>query len=401
MAPIFGLILFSLLSVTRLESAEDSGRSGATLYKEYCLVCHGDKGDGNGFAAEYLDPRPRDFTSGKFKIRSTTSLPTDEDINRIITKGIPGTLMPAFEFEKELKKVEIKTLVAYVKSFTDVFDGVTPEPILFPKPPSKTEELLAMGEKLYVEGGCGACHGPTGKGDGPSAETLQDDWGYPIPPYDFTIPGRMKGGSTVSDVYRSFVVGIGGTPMPAYGEIFTEEENWALAYYALSLSDSDDDGDDWGEDDDDWGEESSETVERDSNIGRDLVMGVKPFENGGPPCMGCHSVMGEKAIASGGGPWGPDLTIAHQKFKEYGLSIFLETIPFPTMGPLYHPRPLTEEERGHVLAFLISMQQPDEVQVVTAKVLSHYTLTILIGLLGVVLLTLTGLIAGKKNMEFK
>jgi len=71
------------------------------------------------------------------------------------------------------------------------------------------------------------------------------------------------------------------------------------------------------------------------------------------------------------------------------------------MGPLYHPRPLTEEERGHVLAFLISMQQPDEVQVVTAKVLSHYTLTILIGLLGVVLLTLTGLIAGKKNMEFK
>ena len=401
MAPIFGLILFSLLSVTRLESAEDSGRSGATLYKEYCLVCHGDKGDGNGFAAEYLDPRPRDFTSGKFKIRSTTSLPTDEDINRVITKGIPGTLMPAFEFEKELKKVEIKTLVAYVKSFTDAFDGVTPEPILFPKPPSKTEELLAMGEKLYVEGGCGACHGPTGKGDGPSAETLQDDWGYPIPPYDFTIPGRMKGGSTVSDVYRSFVVGIGGTPMPAYGEIFTEEENWALAYYALSLSDSDDDGDDWGEDDDDWGEESSETVEGDSDIGKDLVMGVKPFENGGPPCMGCHSVMGEKAIASGGGPWGPDLTIAHQKFKEYGLSIFLETIPFPTMGPLYHPRPLTEEERGHVLAFLISMQQPDEVQVVTAKVLSHYTLTILIGLLGVVLLTLTGLIAGKKNMELK
>jgi hypothetical protein len=162
----------------------------------------------------------------------------------------------------------------------------------------------------------------------------------------------------------------------------------------LSLAESD-------EDSDDWGEESSETVEGDSDIGKDLVMGVKPFENGGPPCMGCHSVMGEKAITSGGGPWGPDLTIAHQKFKEYGLSIFLETIPFPTMGPLYHSRPLTEEERGHVLAFLISMQQPDEVQVVTAKVLSHYTLTILIGLLGVVLLTLTGLIAGKKNMEFK
>ena len=398
-APVYGLILFSLLYVPKLESATDPGRSRATLYKEYCLVCHGDKGDGNGFAAKFLDPKPRDFTSGKYKIRSTTSLPTDDDINRVITKGIPGTLMPAFK--QDLDEQEISSLVAHIKDFTDAFDGETPEPITIPNPPPKTEELLAMGERLYVDGGCGTCHGQSGKGDGPSAETLQDEWGYSIRPYDFTIPGRMKGGSTVSDVYRSFVVGIGGTPMPAYGEIFTEEENWALAYYALSLSDSDDDGDDWGEDDDDWGEESSETVERDSNIGRDLVMGVKPFENGGPPCMGCHSVMGEKAIASGGGPWGPDLTIAHQKFKEYGLSIFLETIPFPTMGPLYHPRPLTEEERGHVLAFLISMQQPDEVQVVTAKVLSHYTLTILIGLLGVVLLTLTGLIAGKKNMEFK
>ena len=400
MAPIFGLILFSLLSVTRLESAEESGRSGATLYKEYCLVCHGDKGDGNGFAAEYLDPRPRDFTSGKFKIRSTTSLPTDEDINRIITKGIPGTLMPAFEFEKELKKVEIKTLVAYVKSFTDVFDGVTPEPILFPKPPSKTEELLAMGEKLYVEGGCGACHGPTGKGDGPSAETLQDDWGYPIPPYDFTIPGRMKGGSTVSDVYRSFYVGIGGTPMPAYGAIFTEEQNWGLAYYALSLSDSDEDDDDWGDDDDDWGDESSETVAGDSNIGRDLVMGVKPFENGGPPCMGCHSVMGEKTITSGGGPWGPDLSMALLKLKEYGLSEFLKEIPFPEMAPLYHPRPLSNEERGHIIAFLKDVQSSD-VQVMTAKVSPLYTLSILIGVLGVILFTLTGLVVGKKDMELK
>jgi cytochrome c oxidase cbb3-type subunit 2 len=382
-----------------LESGTDPGRSRATLYKEYCLVCHGDKGDGNGFATKFLDPKPRDFTSGKFKIRSTTSLPTDDDINRVIAKGIPGTLMPAFK--QDLDEQEINSLVAHVKDFSDAFDGETPEPISFPKPPPKTEELLAMGERLYVDGGCGACHGQSGKGDGPSAATLQDAWGYPIRPYDFTIPGRMKGGSTVSDVYRSFYVGIGGTPMPAYGDIFTEEENWALAYYSLSLSDSDDDGEDWGEDDDDWGEESSETVEGDSNIGRDLVMGVKPFENGGPPCMGCHSVMGEKAIASGGGPWGPDLTIAHQKFKEYGLSEFLKEIPFPIMRPLYHPRPLTEEERGHVLAFLISMQQPDEVQVVTAKVLSHYTLTILIGLLGVVLLTLTGLIAGKKNMELK
>ena len=398
MAPIFGLILFSLLSVTRLESAEDSGRSGATLYKEYCLVCHGDKGDGNGFAAKFLDPKPRDFTSGKYKIRSTTSLPTDDDINRVITKGIPGTLMPAFK--QDLDEQEISSLVAHIKDFSDAFDGETPEPITIPNPPPKTEELLAMGERLYVDGGCGTCHGQTGKGDGPSAETLQDEWGYSIRPYDFTIPGRMKGGSTVSDVYRSFYVGIGGTPMPAYGAIFTEEQNWGLAYYALSLSDSDEDDDDWGDDDDDWGDESSETVAGDSNIGRDLVMGVKPFENGGPPCMGCHSVMGEKTITSGGGPWGPDLSMALLKLKEYGLSEFLKEIPFPEMAPLYHPRPLSNEERGHIIAFLKDVQSSD-VQVMTAKVSPLYTLSILIGVLGVILFTLTGLVVGKKDMELK
>jgi mono/diheme cytochrome c family protein len=384
---VYGLILFSLLYVPKLESATDPGRSRATLYKEYCLVCHGDKGDGNGFAAKFLDPKPRDFTSGKYKIRSTTSLPTDDDINRVITKGIPGTLMPAFK--QDLDEQEISSLVAHIKDFTDAFDDETPEPITIPNPPPKTEELLAMGERLYVDN-CVACHGLYGQGDGLRSNSLIDDWKDPIRPYDLTGPAdRMKGGSNVEDIYRTIYVGMGAA-MPAFAEGLSHEEYSALAYYALSLEE---------EDDDDWGEESSETVKED--IGRDLVMGVKPFENGGPPCMGCHSVMGEKAIASGGGPWGPDLTIAHQKFKEYGLSIFLETIPFPTMGPLYHPRPLTEEERGHVLAFLISMQQPDEVQVVTAKVLSHYTLTILIGLLGIVLLTLTGLIAGKKNMELK
>ena len=399
MAPMFGLILLILLSVTRLESAEESGRSGATLYKEYCLVCHGDKGDGNGFAAEYLDPRPRDFRSGVYKIRSTTSLPTDEDINRVITKGIPGTLMPAFEFEKDLKEVEIKTLVAYVKSFSDAFDGETPEPISFPKPPPKTEELLAIGERLYEEFECSKCHGDEGKGDGPSAGDFKDDWGDPIRPYDFTVPDRMKGGSTVEDVYRTLYVGIGGTPMPAYK--MGADSLMALAHFVLSLSDSDEDTDDWGDDDDDWGDESSGTVAGDSSIGRDLVMGVKPFENGGPPCMGCHSVMGEKAIASGGGPWGPDLTIAHQKFKEYGLSEFLKDIPFPTMKPLYDSRKLTEEEQGHVLAFLTATTPADGNEIVTASMSPLYIITILIGLLGIILLTLTGLIVGKKNMELK
>jgi hypothetical protein len=70
------------------------------------------------------------------------------------------------------------------------------------------------------------------------------------------------------------------------------------------------------------------------------------------------------------------------------------------MAPLYHPRPLSNEERGHIIAFLKDVQSSD-VQVMTAKVSPLYTLSILIGVLGVILFTLTGLVVGKKDMELK
>ena len=287
--------------------------------------------------------------------------------------------MPSFDYLSEKSRW---ALVAHVKSFSEKFKKTESlDPIVIPEAPPGTPALMALGQELYVELGCDKCHGQTGRGDGPSANTLTDRWEKRIVPYDFTIPGKMKGGSTTQDFYRTLAVGIGGTPMPAY-DFLPEEEVWALAYFTLSLAQS----------------EAEPPPEGDPDIGRDLVMGATPFENGGPPCMGCHSVMGINAF--GGGPWGPDLTTAHQKFKEDGLATFLEVIPFPTMGPLYRPRPLSEEERGHVLAFLRGLQ-PTGVQAVTAGVSPLYTSTILLGVLGVISLTFAGLIAGRKKVEVR
>ena len=373
------LIVTVLILTVGAHAKEGDILKGKALYQRECAICHGAEGEGDGDAARFLDPKPRDFTKGIFKIRSTPFLPTDEDLLRTITLGIPGTLMPSFEY---LTDDERWDLVAYVKTFSDMFETEISEPISIPEPPPQTQQHLVEGEMLYAENGCDRCHGPLGRGDGPSASSLEDDWGNPISAYDFTIPGRMKGGSTVRDVYRAFYVGIGGTPMPAFEDALTDEQYWALAYYVLSLS-----------------EEVPPALPPGNSIsGRDLLMGVTRFKNGGPPCMGCHSVMGIRAF--GGGPWGPDLTIAHQKFKEDGLATFLETIPFPSMGPLYRPRPLSEEERGHLLAFLRGMQ-PTGVQAVTVRVSPLYTPTILMGVLGVILLTLTGLIAGKKKVEVR
>src|SRR3984893_10120570 len=51
-------------------------------YRRYCVGCHGELGDGNGENFPWLDPKPRDFTLGVFKWRSTPTgtLPTDEDL---------------------------------------------------------------------------------------------------------------------------------------------------------------------------------------------------------------------------------------------------------------------------------------------------------------------------------
>ncbi len=234
------VVLTGFLSA--LAEAEVKARNGASpelvsrgqaLFQEKCAVCHGTEGRGDGPAAYLLFPKPRDLTSGKFKIRSTLTLPTDQDLFRTITNGIPGTSMPSWA---HLPEKDRWALVAYVKSLSEVFEAQPQErPVLIPKPPKRTKKLLALGKKFYREAGCFDCHGSSGKGDGPSAATLKDEWGYPIVPYDFTIPGRMKGGFTVKDIYRTLRVGIGGTPMPSYADSLTEEETWALAYYVLSL----------------------------------------------------------------------------------------------------------------------------------------------------------------------
>lgn len=209
-------------------------KKGREIYLQKCAVCHGQEGKGDGPAEFVLFPRPRDLTGGRFKLRSTPTLPTDDDLFRIITRGIPGTAMPSWAM---LQESERRDLVAYVKSLSPLFaQRPTARPVRIPKAPKVTPALLKVGKEFYAEAECLKCHGAAGKGDGEAAGELKDDWGNPIVPYDFTIPGRMKAGNTVRDVYRTLLTGIGGTPMPSYADSLSEEQIWGLAYYVLSLA---------------------------------------------------------------------------------------------------------------------------------------------------------------------
>ena len=92
---------------------EAQRESGKTLYLKYCVQCHGEKGDGEGYAAPHLRPRPRNFTTGKFKVRTTPNgaLPTHQDLVNIIRRGMPYTSMPAWP---DLSDQEVSDLAHFI-----------------------------------------------------------------------------------------------------------------------------------------------------------------------------------------------------------------------------------------------------------------------------------------------
>ena len=84
------------------------------LYRKHCVHCHGVTGDGRGPTARFLNPYPRDYRQGTYKFKSTLNpaQPTDEDLQRVLLNGVPGTAMPSFSL---LPGSEVEALVEYVK----------------------------------------------------------------------------------------------------------------------------------------------------------------------------------------------------------------------------------------------------------------------------------------------
>lgn len=225
---LFTLIGFAVIaSVTIAQPSDDKNIvEGKAVYEEKCAHCHGTEGKGDGPAAERLSPRPRDFTRAKFKIRSTESreLPTDEDLFKVITNGMPGTSMPAWD---DLSEADRSKLVAYIKTFSRRFGQADepPKKINLGNRVQFSEESVAKGREVYKELECVKCHGQEGRGDGPSALSLVDEWNYPTRPADLTESWRFRGGNSTEEIYKRFIAGLDGTPMPSIvGSFVIDEE---------------------------------------------------------------------------------------------------------------------------------------------------------------------------------
>jgi len=215
-------------------AATGDATAGRDLYDRRCAPCHGVKGDGQGPAAELLDPRPRDFTTGVFKIRTTsTKIPSDQDLFTVITNGMPGTYMPAWG---ELSERDRRNVVAYIKTFAPDRFKEAPTPQALPPTVGPSPESVKRGREMFEAIECNKCHGAEGRADGPSRPELKDDWGRPIKPANLTKRWTFRGGPAPEDIAMRLATGVNGTPMPSFiDSVEKPEDIWHLANYIASL----------------------------------------------------------------------------------------------------------------------------------------------------------------------
>jgi mono/diheme cytochrome c family protein len=175
----------------------------AETYKALCSRCHGEKGDGNGKVAWYLDPSPRDFTKAPFmtskaRARFVTS----------IQEGVGGTSMPPWK--NALKPEQVDSVLTYVLA------TFTKEPIREPKtrkvpetnPVPASAESIQRGEATFLAR-CTGCHGRKADGKGPNSLEISPK------------PRNLRNAAFIDStpdrrLFESVLYGVQGSAMPSW-----------------------------------------------------------------------------------------------------------------------------------------------------------------------------------------
>jgi cytochrome c len=245
---------------------------GHTTYKQYCIGCHGETGDGMGDAAPFLNPLPRNFVQAKFKFSSTRSgqLPTDDDLAGTIRNGLKGSAMPSFEFFDARR---IDGLIAYIKTFSPEWERRAPAPQI-PRVDdpwrrlTDHSEAVARGRVVYHGyTRCWSCH-PSYESNEEINRDIEFYGGAPMIGFrpdirlsegkpntdgDIVYPPDfhrdfIRAGASIDELYRSISAGITGTAMPTWIDSMdlagaaegdpprsSPRDLWALAYYVQHL----------------------------------------------------------------------------------------------------------------------------------------------------------------------
>ena len=249
--------------------SEEQLAQGAAVFAHRCQPCHGTNGDGNGPLAEYLKPKPRDYTKGIFKFTSTPygSKPRRADLIRTLRRGVTGTSMPSFadlapddleavadyviylsqrgQIEHELvslaqqeEKLETEPVQDVVNTIVGQWKDAQAKSVMPLTPmPQYSAEAVAKGHELFLKQACNKCHGQDGRGGSFGGVQIgKDAWGRDAAAADLTS-GMFRGGGRPIDIYRRIYSGINGTPMPSFADAYAKspDDIWYLVQFIRDM----------------------------------------------------------------------------------------------------------------------------------------------------------------------
>ncbi|MDH4227262.1 MAG: c-type cytochrome [Deltaproteobacteria bacterium] len=229
-----------LFSLAALFPASSFGADAKAIYVKHCSVCHGAEGKGDGAGAKFMMPKPRDFTSGIYKYKTTPydePFASDADIILSIKRGLPGTSMPAWE--DVLSDSEVSLIAEYLKKFGKI-EPVKKTSLDYGEKVSPGNESIERGKELFKDR-CVECHGKEGRGN--TSKRLKDDWGSIVWPRSLADKDMFRRGATPEKIFERITAGIPGTPMPSFedpenGKSVSAKDRWDIANYAAALADS-------------------------------------------------------------------------------------------------------------------------------------------------------------------
>jgi len=228
---------------------------GAKVYSAYCGRCHA--ANGKGVHGKYGQTPIIDLTLGSYKyaVAPKGELPADQDLHRVIRRGLGERRMPAFT---GLTDPQIADVVHFIKTLSPRWgaerSGASLKISVDPWA-DQHQEARSRGQKVFHQiARCWTCHPsyisdtdlralfPEKRGDldaefRPSLRRpvpVSTPHGNLIPP-DFRVDD-LRVGARSDDLYRVISLGVPGSAMPAWSESFSQRDLWALVHYVLHLS---------------------------------------------------------------------------------------------------------------------------------------------------------------------
>jgi mono/diheme cytochrome c family protein len=181
--------------------------AGLRVYAENCVACHGANGEGSSLAPA--------LNTDELRIRLS-----DADIARIITEGVPGTLMSSWS--NALDIAQQQAVILLISQWGELNAAGVSLPTIEAAPLDMSPQAVASGKRLF-DLLCTQCHGIDGYGS-PIAPALNNQTFLSQNP-DAIVQAIIAGGVT-------------GTVMPAWSGYLTDADIAAITAYLRSLQPS-------------------------------------------------------------------------------------------------------------------------------------------------------------------